>query len=194
MRRLLLSCLVLVLVPALLGVARSERTSEVKADANAVAAPSAKAASVERLDAHERAAERWAKAHPVKAPLRFDWPAEGSITGVYGNDDGRRHPGIDIGTLRSLKVRAAAAGRVLHTGYAPGYDGYGKVVVVRSGKLQVLYAHLSRVEVRPGELVHRDERLGTAGCTGYCTGTHLHFEIRRDGHTVDPMRMLANAS
>lgn len=193
MRRALLIGLVLVLVPALLGVARAERPAA-DTDAVAVAAPSASAAAVEHRSTLEREADLWAKAHPSRAPLRFDWPAEGSITGVYGNDDGRRHPGIDIGTLRSLKVRAAAPGRVLHAGYTPGYEGYGKLVVVRTGKLQVLYAHLSRVRVHPGELVRRDERLGTAGCTGYCTGTHLHFELRRGDRTLNPMRMLANAS
>ena len=90
-------------------------------------------------------------------------------------------------------MRAAAPGRVVVAGYAPGYEGYGKLVVVRSGKYRVLYAHLSRVGVRKGELVRRDERLGTAGCTGYCTGTHLHFEVRRGERTLNPMRMLAAA-
>jgi len=190
MRRILfIGCLVL-LVPALVGVAKSERP----AAREATVAPPLKAAAREHRDRLERLQARWLKANPLQIPLRFDWPAKGSITGVYGNDDGRRHPGIDIGILRSLRVRAAAPGRVLKAGYARGYEGYGKLVVVRSGKYKVLYAHLSRVAVKPGELVRRDERLGTAGCTGWCTGTHLHFEVRRGDRTVNPMRVLASAN
>lgn len=126
--------------------------------------------------------------------LPFRWPAQGSITGVYGNDNGRRHPGIDIGILRSLTVRAAAPGRVKHVGYVPGYEGYGKVVVERSGKYTLLYAHLSQVRVHAGQLVKPGRRIGVAGCTGWCTGTHLHFEVRRGGHTLNPVRLLAKAS
>src|SRR3954451_5017525 len=145
--------------------------------------------------ARERRA--WIATHPWHAPrvplLPFDWPANGSITGVCGNDGGRRHPGIDIGTLRSLRIRAAAPGRVVHAGYTRGFDGYGKVVVVRTGRFTLLYAHLSHVRVRAGGLLRRDERIGEAGCTGWCTGTHRHFEVGRGGHTLNPMRMLASA-
>jgi murein DD-endopeptidase MepM/ murein hydrolase activator NlpD len=131
--------------------------------------------------------------HQVVSLLPFSWPAKGSITGAYGNDAGRRHPGIDIGTLRSLKVRAATPGRVVHTGYVRGYEGYGKVVVERSGKYLVLYAHLARVGVHAGQRVPRGHRVGTAGCTGWCTGTHLHFEVRRGKRTLNPLRLLASA-
>jgi murein DD-endopeptidase MepM/ murein hydrolase activator NlpD len=131
--------------------------------------------------------------HVVVGLLPLSWPAKGSITSVYGNDNGRHHPGIDIGILRSLDVDAAAPGRVLHTGYVRGYEGYGKVVIERSGKYMLLYAHLSRVKTAPGQLIARGRRIGIAGCTGWCTGTHLHFEIRRGRRTVDPMRLLASA-
>jgi murein DD-endopeptidase MepM/ murein hydrolase activator NlpD len=133
------------------------------------------------------------KEHVVVALLPLSWPAKGSITGVYGNDGGRRHPGIDIGILRSLSVKAAAPGRVVHTGYVRGFEGYGKVVIERSGKLMLLYAHLSHVNAKAGQLITRGHRIGVAGCTGGCTGTHLHFEIRRGRRTVDPMRLLASA-
>jgi murein DD-endopeptidase MepM/ murein hydrolase activator NlpD len=132
--------------------------------------------------------------HVVVALLPLSWPARGAITGVYGNDDGRRHRGIDIGILRSLSVKAAAPGRVVRTGYVRGYEGYGKVVIERSGKLTLLYAHLSHVNAKPGQLLTRGRRIGVAGCTGWCTGTHLHFEIRRGRRTVNPMRLLTSAN
>jgi murein DD-endopeptidase MepM/ murein hydrolase activator NlpD len=125
--------------------------------------------------------------------LPFEWPAKGSITGTYGRDGTREHPGIDIGILRSLTVRAAAPGKVVSVGYVKGYEGYGKVVLERSGKYLLLYGHLSSVDVRPGQRVARGKPLGGAGCTGWCTGTHLHFEVRKGKRTLDPMRMLARS-
>jgi murein DD-endopeptidase MepM/ murein hydrolase activator NlpD len=97
------------------------------------------------------------------------------------------HTGIDIGILRRLDVVAAADGRVKATGYLPGYEGYGLVVLLGHGEgRQTLYAHLSRVDVRKGEWVEAGRPLGLAGCTGSCTGTHLHFELRERGRPVDP--------
>ena len=155
--------------------------------------PAAQELSLERA-AHERLARRLARLVVFQPRLLpFDWPAKGTITGAYGWDAGRRHPGIDIGILRSLTVRAAAPGRIVHAGYTRGFEGYGKVVVERVGRYTVLYAHLSRVKVHVGQRVPRDRRLGVAGCTGWCTGTHLHFEVRRGHRTVNPLRMLAKA-
>jgi murein DD-endopeptidase MepM/ murein hydrolase activator NlpD len=123
-----------------------------------------------------------APAHPV-------WPAVGTITSPFGRDGARWHPGIDIGILRSLRVRAAVPGRVILTGRPRGYSGYGNVVVVRSSRdITELYAHLSAYRVHPGQHVRIGQRLGTAGCTGWCTGTHLHFEVRRRGRPVSPLR------
>ena len=122
---------------------------------------------------------RVAPEHPV-------WPAQGTITSPFGRDGARWHPGIDIGTLRTLRVQAAVRGRVVLTGRPRGYEGYGNVVVVRTGRYQELYGHLSRIQVHRGEVVRSGERIATAGCTGYCTGTHLHFEVRRHGKAVSP--------
>jgi murein DD-endopeptidase MepM/ murein hydrolase activator NlpD len=121
------------------------------------------------------------------APTHLDWPAQGTITTPFAVGG---HPGIDIGILRSPQVRAAASGRVLLVGEQTGYEGYGKIVLVDiGGGYQNLYAHLSRYGVRPGEEVGADQRLGTAGCTGWCTGTHLHFELRLHGRPVNPYRI-----
>jgi murein DD-endopeptidase MepM/ murein hydrolase activator NlpD len=119
------------------------------------------------------------------------WPASGTITTPFGNTDMGWHPGIDIGMLRSLDVRAAAPGVVTATGYATGFEGYGNIVLVDLGSgVQALYAHLSVVRSRLGEHVVPGELLGIAGCTGSCTGTHLHFEVRLDGTAVNPLRFL----
>ena len=82
------------------------------------------------------------------------WPASGTITRGFGYDGAEWHPGIDIGTLRSLDITAAAPGVVEAIGYAPGFDGYGDVVLVDMGSgLEALYAHLSEVGVKVGEQV-----------------------------------------
>ena len=126
---------------------------------------------------------------PQPAPDWSAWPAQGTVTSRFGDDGGRWHPGIDIGILRSLVVRAAAPGRVVAVGEPQGFEGYGNLVKVSLGGGWVaLYAHLAGWRVRVGEQVSAGQRLGTAGCTGSCTGTHLHFELRHLGLAVNPLR------
>jgi murein DD-endopeptidase MepM/ murein hydrolase activator NlpD len=124
--------------------------------------------------------------------LVLEWPASGTVTDGFGPRWGRMHLGIDVGILRSLDVVAAADGSVSAVGWLTGFEGYGNVVLVDVGDgYSVLYAHLARTDVRVGEWVVSGRRLGLAGCTGSCTGTHLHFELRHHGEPVDPMPFLA---
>ena len=134
-----------------------------------------------------------ASARPdTAARLQMVWPASGTVTASFGEWRGsHRHAGIDIGMLRTLRLRSVLAGTVKKTGYVSGYEGYGNVVILDlPGPYTALYAHLSRVRVHPGQHVRRGQRLGLAGCTGSCSGTHLHFEIERRGVRVDPLRFL----
>jgi murein DD-endopeptidase MepM/ murein hydrolase activator NlpD len=118
-------------------------------------------------------------------PIWSSWPARGTVTTPFGPD----HAGIDIGMLRSLEVDAAQPGRVIAVGQPRGFEGYGNVVEVDDGHgITTLYAHLAGWRVHPGEQVWPGDRIGTAGCTGWCTGTHLHFEMRRWGLAVDPLK------
>ena len=122
--------------------------------------------------------------------LELRWPADGTITSPFGRDGYRWHPGVDIGILRSLRVSAAAPGRVIEVGEPTGFSGYGRIVQVDMGDgWTALYAHLSRPLVRVGAVVVAGQQLGVAGCTGWCTGTHLHFELRRDGVPTSPMTL-----
>ena len=119
------------------------------------------------------------------------WPASGVISTPFGHTDIGWHPGIDLASLRSLDVRAATAGVVTATGYTTGFEGYGNIVLVDAGSgVQVLYAHLAAVHTRIGRDVVPGQLLGIAGCTGSCTGTHLHFEVRLDGTAVNPLPFL----
>jgi murein DD-endopeptidase MepM/ murein hydrolase activator NlpD len=125
--------------------------------------------------------------------LSLVWPAQGMVTRGFGWDGtmSEWHTGVDIGSLRSLDVVAAAPGVVEATGFASGYEGYGKIVLVDlGGGLEALYGHLDSVAVGVGAVVVAGQHLGVAGCTGYCTGTHLHFELREDGVAIDPSPLL----
>ena len=120
-------------------------------------------------------------------PLSLEWPADGSMTDGYGPRWGRMHLGVDIGILQSLDVRAATSGTVSASGWLTGYEGYGNVVMLDIGSgYSLLYAHLTTSNVVPGQWLDAGDAVGIAGCTGSCTGTHLHFELRQNGVPIDP--------
>ena len=121
--------------------------------------------------------------------ISFAWPLNGPITSGFGPRDGRLHAGIDIDGNEGELVTASAPGRVVTSGYHSG--GYGNVVVIDHGDgFTTLYAHLSEIALRAGDVVEGGDLVGLVGCTGRCTGDHLHFEIRIDGLPTDPLPYL----
>lgn len=120
------------------------------------------------------------------------WPTTGEVTSVYGyrthpiHGDRRFHAGIDIGAPAGQKVVAAEAGTVVYAGVR---SGYGLTVIIDHGNaLATLSAHLSSAFVNEGRSVARGATIGAVGCSGYCTGPHLHFETRINGEPRDPMQ------
>ena len=98
-----------------------------------------------------------------------------------------QHRGVDYGSPIGTPVRSVGEGRVQFAGWM---GGYGNVVQVDHGRGDsTLYAHLSRVDVRPGMAVGRGQRLGAVGQTGWATGPHLHFEFRENGVHKDPLEV-----
>jgi murein DD-endopeptidase MepM/ murein hydrolase activator NlpD len=125
---------------------------------------------------------------------QFLWPAAGPMTSPYGwrthpiFGDQRLHTGIDIGAPYGAPVIAADEGTVTYAGVM---SGYGNVIVVdHGGGIATTYNHLSAFSVGSGQSVGRGTPIGAVGCTGYCTGPHLHFEVRVNGSPVDPMPYL----
>jgi virulence factor Mce-like protein len=116
------------------------------------------------------------------------WPAGGAVTSYYGPRWGRQHTGIDIDGVAGDPIRAAADGMVVSV---EEREGYGNLVVIDHGDgLTTWYAHLSGFSVLPGQEVVRGQEIGGMGCTGTCTGDHLHFEVRVDGVPVNPLTYL----
>lgn len=120
--------------------------------------------------------------------VRFIWPTAGEISSPFGYRWGRLHAGIDIANDTGTPVRAARAGQVSFVGWQ---GGYGMTVMVEHGQgLVTLYGHLSGYAVKSGDYVKTGQLIAYMGSTGYATGPHLHFEVRKQGVPVDPMNLL----
>ncbi len=121
-------------------------------------------------------------------PASFMWPLSGPITSPFGMRWGTLHPGIDIGVPTGTPIHASAAGKVIWCGWM---SGYGNLVMIdHGGGLASIYGHQSRIATSCGASVAQGELIGYVGCTGFCTGPHLHFEIRVNGSPVDPLGYL----
>ncbi|MCI5533388.1 MAG: peptidoglycan DD-metalloendopeptidase family protein [Firmicutes bacterium] len=124
----------------------------------------------------------------------FTWPCPAStyITSSFGN---RLHPilkswifhtGLDIGCSSGKDILAAASGKVI---MAQVYGGYGNCVMIdHGGGIVTLYGHASKLCVSKGDVVKRGQVVAKVGSTGRSTGPHLHFEVRKNGEYVNPMK------
>lgn len=118
----------------------------------------------------------------------FIWPVSGPITSPFGMRWGTLHPGIDIGVPTGTPIHAAGSGTVVWCGWM---SGYGNLVMIdHHNGLATLYGHQSRIAASCGEQVSAGDVIGYVGCTGFCTGPHLHFEVRLNGTPVDPLGYL----
>lgn len=120
-------------------------------------------------------------------------PVNGYVTDGFGmrrnpfNGEGREvHEGLDIAVDFGSPVTATADGLVI---YAAPHAGYGNLVIVyHSNGITTRYGHLSRISVEAGQRVKRSDQIGNAGSTGRSTGPHVHYEIRENDQSVDPLR------
>jgi murein DD-endopeptidase MepM/ murein hydrolase activator NlpD len=132
----------------------------------------------------------YAKLQEINGDL-FIWPISSRrITSRYGYRvnpvSGKRgyHSGIDIGANTGVPIRAAMSGRVSSTGYNEVFGNY--VVISHHAGYRTLYAHMSVIRTKSGAYVQTGERIGDVGNTGQSTGSHLHFQVYRNGVTVNP--------
>jgi murein DD-endopeptidase MepM/ murein hydrolase activator NlpD len=133
---------------------------------------------------------------PIKAGSgSLIWPVDGPVVSGFGprtiNGSYEYHPGIDIAVPEGTPIRAAATGTVSLQQSEAESGGYGNYTCLdHGGGLSTCYAHQSSFAVSLGESVSQGEIIGYTGCTGYCFGPHLHFEVRINGSVTDPMAYL----
>ena len=170
-----------------------------KDDANAVGGPylapesaTAFENSISDLDIALDKLER-VKALALKFPFANPAPNR-KITSLFGNRIDpffgklAMHAGIDFRQKTGSEVKATGAGVVIHAGTA---GGYGIMVEIDHGNgITTRYGHLSKALVKEGDMIDAGDLIALSGSTGRSTGPHLHYEVRRNGSAVDPMRFL----
>lgn len=122
------------------------------------------------------------------------WPARGRISSGYGmravpyGEGYQFHRGVDIVGSHGSPIRVTANGKVVFSGYR---GDYGNLVIVdHFNGYETYYAHLSGFAVNAGDIVEKGQIIGYMGRTGRTTGTHLHYEVRYEGATVNPRNYL----
>lgn len=122
---------------------------------------------------------------------RLDWPVKGEIVAPFGKF---KHPefaaevvrkGIDIDAPLGEGIKAIERGKVV---YAERFSGYGRMVIIDHGeRYYTIYGHLSEILKKTGDEIRRGEILGRVGDSDSAAGSRLYFELRKDGHSLDPI-------
>ncbi|MBW7457954.1 peptidoglycan DD-metalloendopeptidase family protein [Paenibacillus sepulcri] len=117
----------------------------------------------------------------------FSWPVSGhTVTSSFGGRWGSMHKGLDM--VGDKDVMAADTGVV---SFAGEKSGYGNCVIINhKNGYETLYGHLSKISVKVGQTLEKGDVLGIMGNTGHSFGTHLHFEIHKDGDLQNPIKYL----
>lgn len=118
----------------------------------------------------------------------FKMPTNGIITSRFGPRNGGFHRGVDIANRIGTSVKAADGGKVIFSGWS---GNYGKIVKIDHGNGYVTYyAHNNKLSVKAGDSVYRGQKIAEMGVTGRVTGSHLHFEILKNGNNVNPLNYI----
>lgn len=172
--------------------AASGRTSTLKSRTPAVGNQTATQATksvktVAKADSPKLGSTSGKKNSAIVGKVRWQWPSSGKVIERFSTR-GRINKGINIAGRLGDRVSAAAAGEVVYVGN--GLLGYGNLIIINhNGLYMSAYAHNSRVFVKERDRVSRGDRIAEVGSSG--TDRHkLHFEIRRDGKPVNPMKYL----
>lgn len=126
----------------------------------------------------------------------LSWPLDPNIKGIsatyhdptYPFRNLFEHSGIDLPFPTGSSVSSAAPGYVAWARRGQQYGNY--VMIIHTNGLATLYAHLSKISVSPDQFVARGQKIGEVGTTGFSTGPHLHFEVRKNGIPTNPLGYL----
>jgi len=123
------------------------------------------------------------------------YPRLSSITSAFGyrsdpfdGESAELHPGIDFRGAKGDPVHVTADGNVVFTGRKGGYGNC--IIVQHKNDFETLYGHLSHIDVKEGQSVKTGDVIGKVGSTGRSTGTHLHYEVRKNGKPINPVKFL----
>lgn len=133
---------------------------------------------------------RGTKVAPDRGTGSFRWPLVGTITSKYGYRWREFHDGVDIAAPTGTPIAVADSGTITFAGWK---GKLGKAIVVDhgGGNLVTVYGHLSAFNVEVGDAVEKGDTIGYVGNTGRSTGSHLHFEIRKSGKSLNPFTFYA---
>ncbi len=119
----------------------------------------------------------------------YHHPKVGPVNSKFGWRDGKMHKGIDINLHKGDAIVAAFDGMV-RIAHAKG--AFGNVIIIRHyNGLETVYAHLSKIKVKPGQIVLAGQLIGLGGNTGRSSGPHLHFEVRFKGQALNPSSIIS---
>ena len=139
--------------------------------------------NLDELNLYRIAVEKYPFYHPVQTASRF--------TSGYGPRWGRMHHGTDFAAPHGTPIRSTADGIVTYVGWQ---SAYGRLIKIKHDfGIETRYAHLSKFRVKEGQRVSRGQHIGDMGNTGRSTGTHLHYEIRIGGKSINPMKYIKAA-
>ncbi len=127
---------------------------------------------------------------PTVGGTQFSWPVKGDVIGKFGpQPDGSTQEGIVISANAGTPILASAAGDVVYTGAA--LPEFGQMIIIRhAGGYMTSYAHAQEISVTKGQKVQQGDVIGRVGKSGNAPSPRLHFTVRADKQTVDPMPFL----
>lgn len=128
------------------------------------------------------------KRPPTTGSGTFIRPTYGTLSSRYGRRWGRSHNGIDIAGSYNSAIKAADGGVVTYSGWMSGYGNY--MVINHENGYQTAYGHCASLSKKVGDRVAKGDVIAKMGNTGRSTGTHLHFEVRKNGNYVDPLKFV----
>lgn len=135
---------------------------------------------LDELNLYRIAAETAPFSSPLKSAFRY--------TSGYGMRWGRMHKGTDFAARHGTPIYSTAEGVVIH---ADWLSGYGRLIKIQHEfGIETRYAHLAKIRVKVGQRVSRGDHIGDMGNSGRSTGTHLHYEIRKNGRAVNAMKFI----
>lgn len=142
-------------------------------------------------DKREEAKEAEKQSRTINGVYIAVTPVKGKISSRFGSNSSVRdhtHMGLDIAASTGTPIKAAANGTI---SFAGTKSGYGKLIIINHGNgIQTYYGHCSKLYKSEGTKVNAGDVIAAVGSTGYSTGPHLHFEIRKNGEYINPQKYL----